>query len=96
MEKICGKKREDGSRQLKNDAVPSIFSFTKEKTKRNPPVQWQVKSVLNNQVSELEEQELQVPNRLTQENDVSLVNNLESSQTQIEYESRYVEKVVGV
>jgi len=41
------KQREDGSRCLKNDAVPTTFSFTKQKTKRKPPAQRQVKSVLN-------------------------------------------------
>lgn len=78
------KQREDGSRRLKNDAVPNIFSFTKQKTKRKPPAQRQVKSVLNNQISESEEK-LQNPSQPIQ--DVSLVNNLESNQMQMKYES---------
>ncbi|KAF0706301.1 THAP domain-containing protein 1-like isoform X2, partial [Aphis craccivora] len=36
-EAMWEKTREDGSRRLKNDAVPTIFSFTKEKNKKKTP-----------------------------------------------------------
>jgi len=76
------KTREDGSRRLKNDAVPTIFSFTKEKTKRKPPAHRQVTSIINNQVSKPEEK-LKTSNQPTQDNDddVSFVNNFESNDT---------------
>jgi len=68
---------------LKNDAVPTIFSFTKEKTKRKPPSHRQVTSIINNQVSKPEEK-LKTSNQPTQDNDddVSLVNNLESNDSE--------------
>jgi len=87
------KTREDGSRRLKNDAVPTIFSFTKEKPKRKPPAHRQVTSIINNQVSKPEEK-LKTSNQPTQDNDVvSFVNNLESNdsenQNKMKHESMF-------
>ncbi|KAL5246397.1 hypothetical protein ACI65C_013805 [Semiaphis heraclei] len=82
-EDMWEKTREDGSRRLKNDAVPTIFSFTKEKTKRKPPAHRQVTSIINNQVSKPEEK-LKTSNQPTQDNDddVSFVNYLESNDSE--------------
>ncbi|KAL5242065.1 hypothetical protein ACI65C_009475 [Semiaphis heraclei] len=49
-EDMWEKTREDGSRRMKNDAVPTIFSFTKEKTKRKPTAHRKVTSIINKQV----------------------------------------------
>jgi len=87
------KTREDGSRRLKNDAVPTIFSFTKEKPKRKHPAYRQVTSIINNQVSKPEDK-LKTSNQPTQDNDVvSFVNNLESNdsenQNKMKHESMF-------
>lgn len=38
------KTRQDGTRKLKNNAVPTIFSFAKPKPKRKPPVERKIVS----------------------------------------------------
>ncbi|XP_025409640.1 THAP domain-containing protein 1-like isoform X2 [Sipha flava] len=88
-EDMWEKTREDGSRRLKNDAVPTIFSFTKEKTKRKPPTYRQVTSIINNQVSKPQEK-LKTSYQQTRDNDdVSLDNNLESNNSENQNKMKY-------
>lgn len=44
------KTREDGSRRLKNNAVPTLFCFSKEVTKRKPPKNRQLTIPLNHKI----------------------------------------------
>lgn len=44
------KTREDGSRRLKTNAIPTLFCFTKEKKKRKPPMNRQLSTKLDKKV----------------------------------------------
>lgn len=45
------KTRQDGTRKLKNNAVPTIFSFVKPKPKRKPPAERKMRSPKRRQIA---------------------------------------------
>lgn len=74
------KVREDGSRRLKCDAVPTIFCFSKELSKRKAPKERKIKSPLKKNM--FEKQLSKIQNQSTEIN----VNLAQSNQNRSKYE----------
>lgn len=80
------KTREDGSRRLRCDAVPTKFFFTKEVSKRKSPTERKIKSPLKKNDSE--ENSLKLQNQSTS-NNINIINSDQSNQCKINYESMF-------
>ncbi|KAF0711317.1 THAP domain-containing protein 2-like [Aphis craccivora] len=78
--------REDGSRRLRCDAVPTKFFFTKEVSKIKSLTERKIKSPLKKNVSE--ENSLELKNQLTSIN-INIIDSDQSNQCKINYESMF-------
>ncbi|KAF0710070.1 THAP domain-containing protein 2-like, partial [Aphis craccivora] len=86
IDQMWEKIREDGSRRLRCDAVPTKFFFTKEVSKIKSLTERKIKSPLKKNVSE--ENSLELKNQLTSIN-INIIDSDQSNQCKINYESMF-------